>query len=166
MKVHPIPHAIFETTRSGFIQILHHCSVLWKVNLLYFVAQTLYTLNKKSPSKRNFQTFECFQTFTKLLMSYLKTQESFSCKRCHIHHVIFRLQVNFSSNFASLFSVIKHNSSKLFEVERYVFCTKGTNQSGNLRILSVQYKSVFFEIYITLQCHERKLFCTFLAETL
>ena len=27
MKVHPIPHAIFETTRSGFIQILHHCSV-------------------------------------------------------------------------------------------------------------------------------------------
>ena len=27
MKVHPIPHAIFQITRSGFIQILHHCSV-------------------------------------------------------------------------------------------------------------------------------------------
>ena len=27
MKVHPIPHASFETTRSRFIQILHHCSV-------------------------------------------------------------------------------------------------------------------------------------------
>ena len=27
MKVHPISHAIFETTRSGFIQILHHCSL-------------------------------------------------------------------------------------------------------------------------------------------
>ena len=27
MKVDPIPHAIFETTKSGFIQILHHCSV-------------------------------------------------------------------------------------------------------------------------------------------
>ena len=26
-KVHTIPHAIFETTRSGFIQILHHCPV-------------------------------------------------------------------------------------------------------------------------------------------
>ena len=27
MKVHPIPHAIFETARSGFIKISHHCSV-------------------------------------------------------------------------------------------------------------------------------------------
>ena len=27
MKVHPILHASFETTRSRFIQILHHCSV-------------------------------------------------------------------------------------------------------------------------------------------
>ena len=29
MKVHPrqIPHAIFEITRSGFIEIFHHCSV-------------------------------------------------------------------------------------------------------------------------------------------
>ena len=25
--LHPISHAIFETTRSGFIQILHHCLV-------------------------------------------------------------------------------------------------------------------------------------------
>ena len=38
MKVHPIPHVIFETTRSGFIQILHHCSVSWKITpLLYFL---------------------------------------------------------------------------------------------------------------------------------
>ena len=27
MKVHPIPHGIFETARSRFIQILHRCSV-------------------------------------------------------------------------------------------------------------------------------------------
>ena len=47
MKVHQIPDAIFETTGLGFIQILHHCS-----------AQTLYTLDKKNPSKGNFQTFE------------------------------------------------------------------------------------------------------------
>ena len=31
MKVHPIPHASFETTRSRFIEILHHCSVSWKI---------------------------------------------------------------------------------------------------------------------------------------
>ena len=27
MKVHPIPYATFATTRSGYIQILHHCLV-------------------------------------------------------------------------------------------------------------------------------------------
>ena len=35
-KVYPIPHANFETTRSRFIQILHHCSVSWKITPLYF----------------------------------------------------------------------------------------------------------------------------------
>ena len=53
MNVHPIPHGIFETTRPGFIQILHHFKLL-----CIFVAQTMYTLDKKSPSKGNFQTFE------------------------------------------------------------------------------------------------------------
>ena len=42
-----------------------------------------------------------------------------------------RPQVSFSSNFASLFSVMKDNSSLLFQVKRYIFCTKGTNKSGN-----------------------------------
>ena len=27
MNVRPIPHVFFETTRSGFIRIFHHCSV-------------------------------------------------------------------------------------------------------------------------------------------
>ena len=56
-KVHPIPHAIFETTRSGIIQILHHCSVSWKITPLYFLAQTSYTLDKNSPSKWMFWTW-------------------------------------------------------------------------------------------------------------
>ena len=43
-KVHPIPHASFETTRSRFTQILHLCS-------LYFFISNLNTLDKKSPSK-------------------------------------------------------------------------------------------------------------------
>ena len=46
MKVYPIPHAIYETTSS------------WKITPLYFLAQTLYTLDKKSSLKRKFQTFE------------------------------------------------------------------------------------------------------------
>ena len=34
-----IPHSIFETTRSGFIQILHHCSLSWKNFSVFFLAQ-------------------------------------------------------------------------------------------------------------------------------
>ena len=58
MKVHPIPHDSFETTRSRFIQISHHCSLSWKKTPLYFFSSNLYTFNKKSSSKWNFQTFE------------------------------------------------------------------------------------------------------------
>ena len=36
MKVLPILHANFETTRSGFIQVVHHYSVSWKITPLYF----------------------------------------------------------------------------------------------------------------------------------
>ena len=60
MKVHPILYANFENTRSGYIPILHHCSVSWKITPLYFLAQTSYTLDKNSPSKWNFWTFEWF----------------------------------------------------------------------------------------------------------
>ena len=41
MKVHPIPHAIFETSRSGIIQTLYHCSVSWKITPLYFCSSNL-----------------------------------------------------------------------------------------------------------------------------
>ena len=49
MKVHPISHAIFETTRSGFIQILCHCAVSLKVAPPYLLVQTLIILDKNSP---------------------------------------------------------------------------------------------------------------------
>ena len=40
-------------------------------------------------------------------------------------------QFSFSSNFAWLFNVMKHNSYVLFLVKRCILCTKGTNQSAN-----------------------------------
>ena len=58
VKVYPIPHAIFEKTRSGFIQILHHGSMSRNISALYFLAQTSYILDKNSPSKWHFWTFE------------------------------------------------------------------------------------------------------------
>ena len=100
MKVHQIPHARIETTRSRFIQILNHCSMSRKITPLCFFISNLYTLDKKSPSKWNFQTFECLG-----------------------------------------------------------------EKSPNFLCHSWNYKSVFFNLCITLQRHERKLFCTFLVET-
>ena len=93
VKVHPIPHAIFETTRSWFTQILNHPSVSWKMtaspNLIYF--------RQKEPIKVKFSDFWVVGwNFTKFLISNMK------------------LQVNFSLNFASLFGVMRNNSSILF----------------------------------------------------
>ena len=45
MKVHPIPHAIFETTRSGFIQILHNNFA--KITPLYFFCSNLVYYGQK-----------------------------------------------------------------------------------------------------------------------
>ena len=51
MKVHSIPHVIFETTRSGFTQTLHHCSVSWKIIPLYFFSWNLISFWWREPIK-------------------------------------------------------------------------------------------------------------------
>ena len=70
---------------SFFIVKIHNSSVNFK--LIHFLLWT-----KGSYQSSNFDTFEC----SKFLMSFSKQQ------------------VNFSSNFASLFNVMKDNSSVLF----------------------------------------------------
>ena len=52
MKFYPIPHAIFKTTRSGFIQILHRCSVSWKITSLYFCWSNLVYFKQKEPIEK------------------------------------------------------------------------------------------------------------------
>ena len=96
MKVHPIFHVIFETTRSGFIQILHHGSVSWKITPLYFSSSNLIYFEQKEPIKVKVSDFGVVGwKFPKFPMSYLKPQ------------------VSFSLNFASLFSVMRDKSSVL-----------------------------------------------------
>ena len=62
-KVHPIPHASFETTRSRFTQILHLCS-------LYFLSQTLILWTKRAHRSEIFR----------LLSGWVKIQQI----PCHI----------------------------------------------------------------------------------
>ena len=117
IKFHPIPHAIFETARSGFIQILPFCSVSWKITSLYFFNSTFIYFGQKWPIEVTFSDFWLVRwQFTKFLMSYLKPQ------------------ARFSLNFASLFSVMEDKSSVLFYLKRYMIFTKGTHHSAKFQI--------------------------------
>ena len=83
MKVHPIPHAIFETTRSGFIQILHHCSVSWKITPLFFYFKPHILWAKIAHRNEIFRLLSFGRKFTKFLMSYFfETTSQFFCKLC------------------------------------------------------------------------------------
>ena len=96
IKVHLIPHAVFETTVSGFIQILHHCWASWKIISMNLFCSNLIYFGQKYPIKAKFLDFWVVGwKFTKLLVWYLKPQ------------------VSFSVNLASLFNVTRDNSSFL-----------------------------------------------------
>ena len=114
MKVHPILHTIFKTARSGFIQILHHCSVSWKITPLYFFSSNLIYFGQKL-----LVFWVVWWKFTKFLMSYLK------------------LQVSFSLNFASLFSVMGDKSSCWNFIW---FLQKEPTKMQNFRLLTAQVK--------------------------
>ena len=90
MKVHAIPHAIVEPTRPGFIQILHHCSAeFMKDNSSVFFSSNLIYLGKKV-----------------LVSGWVKIYQ--------ILHVNLKPQLSFPLNFASLFTVMRGNSSVPF----------------------------------------------------
>ena len=80
-------------------------SVMKDNSYVLFLSQTIYTLLKRSPLKWNFWVLR--SKFVKFLKSNLKGQ------------------VDSSPNFVSLFSVIKDNSSVLFYLKQYIFCSKG-----------------------------------------
>ena len=84
-----------------------------------FLAHTSYTLDKNSPSKLNFWTFEWVGglKFTKFLMPYLKSQ------------------VSFSLDFASLFNVMRDKYSVLFQLKLYMIFTTGAHRSGKFQTI-------------------------------
>ena len=72
-----------------------------------FIAQSLHTFNKSSPSKCKFSDFLLLELkFTKFIMPF------------------FKQRVNFSSKFGSLLSVIIDTSSVLFQLKLYMLLTK------------------------------------------
>ena len=86
----------FPNHKSVFLQILHDSSVSWNILPCTFLCQMLYTLHKRDQSKCKF-----FRLFS---------------ARIKIHQVlvIFEKKTSFSSNFALLFDIMRHNSSILY----------------------------------------------------
>ena len=81
--------------RSGFIQILDHCSVSWKIIHLYFFSSNLIYLGQKEPIEVKLSDF--------WVVGWKFTKP----------------QVSLSLNFASLFSVMRDNPFVLFSRNLY-----------------------------------------------
>ena len=103
------------------------------------------------------------------------SNESSPNSSCHI----WNHKVRVYSKFASLFNVMKDNSSVFLLLKHCILWTKRAHQKRIFRLLSGWVKihqiphvifeitsQFFYNICITLQRHERELFFTFLAETL
>ena len=77
-----------------------------------FLVETLYAINKSSPSKCKYSDLPpLVLKFTKFFMTFL-----------------LKPRPSFLSNFASLSSVIRGNSSVLFHLKLYMTSTKRTHQ--------------------------------------
>ena len=139
VKVHPISHTIFETTRSGFIQTLHHCPVSRKTTLLYFSGSNFVHFGQPESIEKKFSDF-CVVgwEFVKFVTSYLKPQ------------------VSFSLNFASLFNVMRDNSSVHFYVKLYMIWTKWIHQSAIFQTSDCPYEilpNLYFDSLLLLKVY-------------
>ena len=113
---------------------------------------------KRAHQSTNFQIIYCFN----------ESSPNSLCQFCN--H-----KVKVYSNFASLFSVM--SPLYFFLSQTFILWTKRAHRSEIFRLLTgwvkipqvpyVMFETTsqfFFKLFITLQCH-KKLFCTFLAET-
>ena len=105
----------FWNNKSILLRFFYPCSFSWKIAALHFFSSNNIYFSQKDLIKMKIsETFKCSdQNSFKFLMSILKWQ------------------VNSSSNFASFFIVMTHNSSVNFKLIRFLFWIKGSHQSPN-----------------------------------
>ena len=120
MKLQPLPHVIIETTRSWFIQILHHCSVSWKITPLYFCSSNLVYFGLKEPIKiKLFRLLSGWVKIHQILHVIFETTSQFFFKLCITHQCHERCH---------------HSSvSCTFLLKLYMIWTKGTHQSAKFQ---------------------------------
>ena len=104
----------FPNQKSVFLQILHHSSVSWNILLCTFLAQTLYTLFKRSPLKCKFLGLS-----------------SARVKICQIPHVNFETKSQLFFKFASFFIVMIDIFFVNFKLIYFLLWVKGSHQSSS-----------------------------------
>ena len=124
VKIHQISHVIFQTKMSFYSKFGSLFSVMRDKSSALFLAETLYAIDKSSTSKCKFSDLPLLALkFTKFLMSFLEPR------------------VSFSSNFASLFSVMRHNSSVLFHLNIFMLWRNGSYQSANFQTFNCSHEN-------------------------
>ena len=105
-----------ENWPNSICHFWNHESFFMTQLLCIFLAQTLHTFYKSSPSKCKFLDFPLLVLkFTKFLMSFIKQKFSFSSK------------------FGLLFSVMRDSSSVLFKLKLYMLLTIVAHKSANFQ---------------------------------
>ena len=97
----------FSNHKSVFTWTLHHLSVLWYIISLEFSSWNITLWTKRAQQSINFQIFECFN----------ESSPNSSCQ-------FWNHNVKVYSNFASLFSLMKYNSSVFFYLKPLYFRQK------------------------------------------
>ena len=114
----------FSKHKSVTPQILDHFSVLWnKTSLNYFVSNRIGFQGKWHIREQIFR----------LATALIKIHQ--------IRYVIFGTKSQCSSNFTSLFSVMRHKSSVLFHPKLYMIWTKRTHQSAKFQTCNCSYEN-------------------------
>ena len=109
MKINQIP-CHFSSHKSVFTYILHHLSVSWHIIYLDFSSWGITLWTKRAHESTNFQIFDCFN----------ESSPNSSCQ-------FWNHSVKVYSNFASMFSVMKDNSSVFFYLKPLYFGQKFSN---------------------------------------
>ena len=116
IKVHQIPHVIFQIKSQLFFKVWIFFQFHERSFFCTSQAETLCAIGKSSTLKCKFPDLPLLALkFTKFLMSFLEPR------------------VSFSSNFASLFNVRRHNSSVLFVLNICKLWTNGSNESAHFQ---------------------------------
>ena len=87
VKIHQISLVIYETTSQFFLRTLYHPLVSWEITVLYFLAETLYDLDKKKNNQNaKFQTLTAhvkFHQVCNLIGFFCWNRLFLCCLWCH-----------------------------------------------------------------------------------